>query len=97
MEHVLGFCAQDICEAARHARAEVEPERAEDEHDAARHVFAAVLTDAFHNRKSAGVADGEAFAAATRDEELARSSAVENRVAGKNVAATRSVRAGRDR
>jgi hypothetical protein len=47
MKHLVGFAAENIGEAACHAGAEIQAERAEDENDPAGHVLAAVLADAF--------------------------------------------------
>src|SRR4030095_13972881 len=96
MENVLGFGAKDIGQAAGHAGTKIQAEWAEDQDDATGHVFATVLANAFDHGERATIADGKAFAGAARDEKLARRGAVENRVAGEHVAATRSVGASRD-
>src|ERR1700722_3174611 len=94
MEDLVGFAAEDIGQAAGHARAEIEAERAEDEDNAASHVFAAVLADAFDNGQGPAIADGEAFASAARDEKLAGGGAVENCVASEDIATAGGSRAG---
>ncbi len=96
MQDIFGFGAQDVSEATGHAGTEIQAERTEDEGDAAGHVLATVLADAFDNGESAAVADGEAFARASGDEKLAGSGAVENSVAGENVAAAGSGKSRRD-
>jgi hypothetical protein len=55
-----------------------------------------MLAYAFDDGESAAVANGEAFTGAACDEKLAGSSAVENGVAGEDVAASRGCGAGRD-
>src|SRR5260370_22951292 len=87
MEHVIGSSAQDIGQPAGHARAEIQDERPEDDSDAARHVFAAVLADAFDNGKRTTVADSETLPSASGNKELTRSGAIEHGVSGKNVTA----------
>ena len=47
---------------------EVAPGAAEDDDDAAGHVLAAVVADAFDDRGRAGVADGEALAGEAAEE-----------------------------
>src|SRR5262250_708738 len=79
MEHVFSFGAKDIGEAAGHTRTKVEAERAEDDDDAAGHIFAAVLADAFDHGESTRIANGEAFTGAPSDEELAGGGAVKDR------------------
>src|SRR5258707_9693186 len=96
VKDVFGFGAQDVSEATGHAGTKIQAERTKDEGDAAGHVFATVLADAFDNGESAAVADGEAFARASGDEKLAGSGAVENSVAGENVAAAGSGKSRRD-
>src|SRR5579885_737198 len=93
VEQVAGFRAQEVGEASGHAGAEIQAERSKDQSDAARHIFAAMLANAFDDGKGAAVADGEAFTGAAGDIELAGSGAIEDGVANKNVAAARSGRA----
>ena len=97
MNDFIGFASKNVGEAASHAGAEIQAERAEDEDDAAGHIFAAVLADAFDNREGAAIANGEALASAACDEELAGSGAVKNRVARENVTAARGGGAGGNR
>jgi len=87
IEHVIGFSAQDISKSAGHARAEIQAERPEDDSDAASHVFAAVLADAFDNGKRTTVADSETLSSASGNKELPGSGAIEHGVSGKNVTA----------
>src|SRR5947207_5010876 len=67
--------------AAAHSRRDVEPDLAEDDHSAARHVLARVVAGTFDDRDGAGVAHRETLAYASRAEELAAGRAVENGVA----------------
>ncbi len=71
----------DPGQTAGHARAEVDAGGAEDDGQAARHVFAAVIAHAFDDGKSAGVAHREALACATGGKEPAAGCAVERDVA----------------
>src|SRR5438874_832017 len=90
MQHIFRFGAENICEATSHARSEIEADWTEHQNDAASHVFAAVLANAFDDGESAAVANCKAFTGATSDKELSRSCAVQNRVSGEHVAAPRS-------
>src|SRR5690606_22486656 len=58
----LAVLVEDERIAAAHARGEVAPGSPEHHDDAAGHVFAAVVADAFDDRPSAAVADREALA-----------------------------------
>lgn len=58
------FGVKDVGESAGHACGEVAPGWSEDEDDAARHVFTAVVADAFDDGDGSAVAYGEAFACA---------------------------------
>src|SRR5260221_836790 len=96
IKHVFHFAAQDVGKAAGHAGAKIEADRAENHGDTAGHVLAAVLADAFDHCNSTAVADGEAFADLSGDEEPARGGPVQHRVAGEHVAAFGSILAGAD-
>jgi hypothetical protein len=96
VKNILGFGAQNIGEAAGHAGAEIETERAEDDGDAAGHVLATVLANAFDHGESAAVANGKALPSASGDEKLAGGRAVKDSVAGENVAAAGSGESSRD-
>src|SRR5438034_1553139 len=61
VKHILGFGAQYVRESAGHAGAKIQAEWPEDDGDAAGHVFAAVLSDAFDDGKRAAVPDSKAF------------------------------------
>src|SRR5260370_19710232 len=87
VEHVLGFRAQYISQSAGHPGTKIQAERPKDNGHAAGHLLASVLAHTFHDGESAAVANGKAFARPAGDEELAGRSAIEDRVAGKNVAA----------
>src|SRR5262245_40096526 len=54
---------EDVGDAARHAGGEVAPGRADDQDDAAGHVFAAMVADALDHGDGTGIAHGEALAA----------------------------------
>src|SRR5271165_1264492 len=97
MDNFVGFAAKNVRETAGHAGAEIKAKRAEDEDDAARHIFAAVLADAFDNCQGAAITNGEALASAACDEKLAGGGAVKNGVASENVAAARGRGAGGNR
>src|SRR5277367_3790690 len=97
MDHFVGFAAKNVGKAAGHAGAKIQSERAEDEDDAAGHVFAAVLADTLDNRQGAAIANGEALSSTACDEELAGGGTVKNGVAGENVAAARGGGAGGNR
>ena len=72
MQHVVGFGAQNVGETAGHAGTEIQTQRTEHQNDAAGHVFAAVLADAFDHRERAAVAHRKAFAGSTGNVKLAR-------------------------
>src|SRR5258706_7899008 len=96
VQNVFGFGAEYVGEAAGHAGTEIEAERAENEDDAAGHIFATVLANAFDHGEGAAVANGEAFAGAACDEKLAGGCAIQNRVASEDVATARGAEAGGD-
>ena len=73
---------EHVGEATGHAGAEVDAGFAEYGDHAAGHVFAAVVTDAFHYRAGTGIAHGEAFAGAAGCEQLAAGGAIQAGVAG---------------
>ena len=66
--------------------------RPENDYDAGRHVFAAVLADAFHYRQRAAIPYGEAFAGAARDVKFATRRAIQHGVSRQHVAAPRCFR-----
>ena len=72
---------EHIGDAARHAGREVAPGLAEDDDDAAGHVFAAVVARALDHGDGARVADGEALAGDAAEVALAGDRAVEHGVA----------------
>src|SRR5437660_12893070 len=78
VKHILGFGPRHISKAAGHAGTEIQAEWPENDGDAAGHILATVLADAFDYSKRADVADREAFARAAGNEELARSCSVQN-------------------
>src|SRR5438309_10314316 len=97
VKHILGFGSRHIGEAAGHAGTEIQAEWPENDGDAAGHILATVLTDAFDDGKSAAVPDSEAFPRASGNEKLARGGTVEHSVASQNVPAPGSGEARGDR
>ena len=93
VQHVFGFGAEDVRQAAGHAGTEIQSQRTEDQHHPASHVFAAVLPDPLNNGEGAAVANGKTFAGTASDEKLPGSRAVQNGVSGEHIAAARSTRA----
>src|SRR6266704_1180792 len=96
VKHILCLGTQHISQAAGHAGTEIQAERPENDGYAAGHVLATVLADTFHYGKRTAVSDSETLTAAAGNEELARSSTVEQGVAGKHVPAPRSSEPGGD-
>src|SRR6266404_526982 len=96
VQDVVGFGAQNVSEAAGHARAKIEAEGSKNQGDSAGHVFASVLANAFDDRERAAIAHGETFPGAAGDKELAGRGSVENGITGKDIAAARSGGAGGD-
>ena len=72
---------EDVGDAAAHPGGEVAPRPAEHDHDAARHVLAAVVADALDDGRRARVAHGEALAGEPAEERLAGGGPVEHGVA----------------
>ena len=72
---------EHIGDAARHAGGEVAPGLADDDDDAAGHIFAAVIAGAFDDRDRAGVAHGEALAGDAAEIAFASDRAVKRGVA----------------
>ena len=96
MQNVLGFGAENVSEPAGHAGTEIQAQRAENQDHAAGHVFAPVLADAFDDRQSPTVSDGEAFTRAARDEQLAGSRAIQDGIARQDIATAGCVRTSRN-
>ena len=78
---LAGLGVEEVAPAARLAGAHVAADGAKRDHDAARHVLAAVVARALDHRLRVGVAHAEALARAAVPEELAARGAVEARVA----------------
>ena len=72
---------QHIGNAARHARREIAARLADDDDNAAGHIFAAMVAGAFDHRDRARVADREALAGDTTEIALAADRAIEHRIA----------------
>ena len=74
---VTHFCGElivgipDVSDAARHAGREVSAGSSENDCRAARHVFAAVVADAFDDDSRTAVSDAEAFPGFAGDEGFA--------------------------
>ncbi len=72
---------EDVSHATRHAGGKVPPRVADDQHAAARHVFAAVVANPFDNRNGAGIAHREALARHAAEIAFAGDGAVKHRIA----------------
>ena len=81
------FSSQYVGKPARHSRSKIQSERPQDNCHATRHVFATMLTHAFHDRERPAVADSKPFACASRHKEPARRCAIQNRIADQHVTA----------
>ena len=77
----IAVLVEHIGDAARHAGGEVAAGLADDDDDAAGHVFAAMVADALDDRDGARVAHGEALAGDAAEVALALDGAVEHGVA----------------
>ena len=77
----VAVLVEHIGDAARHAGREVAAGLADDDDDAAGHVFAAMVADALDDGDGAGVAHGEALAGDAAEIALALDRAVEHGVA----------------
>src|SRR6185369_11541533 len=88
---------EHVRDTARHARAEIAPGRAEDDHASAGHVLAAVIADCFHDGVYAAVAHAEALASHAADVRLAAGCAIQSHVADDDVLVRHERRAGRRR
>ena len=86
IEDVVRFAAQDVGKAAGHPRAKIETDWTKNSGDTAGHVFTTMLSDAFNNRDRAAIPDSEALTSLSCDVELARSGAIQNRVAYQHIA-----------
>ena len=76
---------QNVSDAAGHSRREVSASSSEHHHQAIGHVFAAVIADAFHNSRSAGIANRKSFAGHAAEESFAARRAIETNVADQNI------------
>ena len=65
--------------------AKLRPVRAQHHDQAVGHVFAAVIADAFHHGRGAGIAHGKALAGHAVEEGFAAGGAVEAHVADQNI------------
>ncbi len=74
----------DVGDAAAHACGEVAPGGTENDGEPVSHVFAAMIAHAFDHGCCAGVADGEALAGDTVEENFAAGGAVEDDIADEN-------------
>ena len=78
---------EDVGDAAAHAGGEVAAGLAQHHDGAAGHVLAAVIADAFDDRKRAAIANGKTLAGTAGNKKPARGSAVKNGVSGEHVTA----------
>src|SRR5918993_3613382 len=78
----LALWIEDERSAVGHARTEVVTGRAEDRHQAAGHVLAAMVADSLDDSRCAAIADAEALADTTCGEQTAPGCSVEDGVAG---------------
>ena len=88
MQNIFGLSAKNISKSAGHSGTKIQTERPQHERDTTGHVLAAVLADAFNDRKRAAVAHRKAFTCAAGDEKLAGGGPIQNGVAGKNITAS---------
>ena len=84
---------ENIGNAARHARAEVDAGRSEHRHHATRHVFAAMVAHALHHKRRPGIAHGETLTRRAGDEDLTRGRAVGDDIA--DISLDRNLTAGK--
>ena len=93
----IALLVEHIGDAARHAGGEIAPRAADDDDDAARHIFAAVIADAFDDGERAGVAHGETLARDAAEVAFARDRAIERGIADddRSLAAIRESGGGR--
>src|SRR5277367_822112 len=96
MHHFVRARTQYISQAASHSGAKVHAHRAEDQRDAAGHVFAAVLAETFNDSQRATVAHREALAGASGNIKLAGSGTVEHGISRQHIATARGRRARRN-
>ena len=93
---IAGAIAQHVCQAARHTRAHIDPDWAEDDHDPGGHVFASVLAHALDNSQGAAIADREALARLSRHMEFSTGCTIERGVTNQYIATLCCFRAGTD-
>ena len=89
VQHVFCFRAKDLRKSSGHAGAKIQSERAKHEHDAAGHILATVLPDAFHHRERAAIANGKSFPGPPRYEKPPGRCAIQNRIANEHVTSAR--------
>ena len=77
----IAFLVEHIGDAARHASGEIATGLADDDDDAAGHIFAAVIAGAFDDGNRAGITHGETFAGDAAEIAFARDGAVKHRIA----------------
>ena len=86
---------EHVGDAAGHTRGEIPSGPSEHDHSPARHVFAAVVADAFHDRGGAAVPHGKSLARDAADIGLSAGRAVEHHVADDDVVSGDQARAAR--
>ena len=77
----VAVLVEDVGDAARHAGGEIAPGGADDDDDAAGHIFAAMVAGAFDHGGGAGIAHGEALAGNAAEIALAGNGAVKHGIA----------------
>ena len=81
----VALLIEHVGDAAAHAGGEVAAALAEHHHQAVRHVLAAVIAQAFHHRRRAGIAHREALAGHAVEVGFAAGGAVEHHVADQDI------------
>ena len=76
---------KDIRNAARHSGRKVASCFSKDDHRAARHILAAVVTHALNNRRRTGIAHAKAFTCNAGDKRTAAGCAVKRNVANNHI------------
>src|SRR5277367_1565793 len=70
-----------ICNSAAHARCKIAAALSQDKHQSVGHVFTAMVSDAFNNRRCAGIAHREAFSGDATEKRFAAGCAIQRNVA----------------
>src|SRR5262249_9040476 len=81
----ISVLIDDVSNAAAHASSEVSTRPAEDDNAPARHVFTAVIANAFDNSRRTAIANGEAFAGDSANECLSAGCPIQCDVTNDNI------------